>query len=283
MFRPHRNSIRKSVLGVVVLVLLYILWNLGSSYRETDFTFSEFTPNQKQKWDILAPICEHIPSTSTTPTLNKIEMQMSIEDLDRTDTKSLEKFCSPFYYSRIQTFDYARDDKANCEANEKKAVVSTQSTGHTEMIRRSLALNGWSNRVHLYRNGLADFRSKMKINFHTFNKGGATLNHLNTSVNKESDGRWAEEIEIETILLDDVLPHMQEVSDNLVFWKADIEGYESRMFRGSVKVFDYYEPNIIIFEILGKSFAFTECHLEKLLHAIMDLGYGLKNLRTKEF
>eukprot|EP01126_Amoeba_proteus_P052257 TRINITY_DN6294_c0_g1_i5.p1 TRINITY_DN6294_c0_g1~~TRINITY_DN6294_c0_g1_i5.p1 ORF type:complete len:197 (+),score=30.49 TRINITY_DN6294_c0_g1_i5:475-1065(+) len=154
---------------------------------------------------------------------------------------------------------------------------------HTEMIRRSLALNGWSNRVHLYRNGLADFRSKMKINFHTFNKGGATLNHLNTSVNKESDGRWAEEIEIETILLDDVLPHMQEVSDNLVFWKADIEGYESRMFRGSVKVFDYYEPNIIIFEILGKSFAFTECHLEKLLHAIMDLGYGLKNLRTKEF
>eukprot|EP01126_Amoeba_proteus_P052255 TRINITY_DN6294_c0_g1_i2.p1 TRINITY_DN6294_c0_g1~~TRINITY_DN6294_c0_g1_i2.p1 ORF type:complete len:261 (+),score=29.56 TRINITY_DN6294_c0_g1_i2:451-1233(+) len=242
MFRPHRNSIRKSVLGVVVLVLLYILWNLGSSYRETDFTFSEFTPNQKQKWDILAPICEHIPSTSTTPTLNKIEMQMSIEDLDRTDTKSLEKFCSPFYYSRIQTFDYARDDKANCEANEKvrppgcswyhmciwdpeddiyisktihmgqvwegflvdemmKVLTNTDkgividaganigvytilaaSTGktvfsfepipqHTEMIRRSLALNGWSNRVHLYRNGLADFRSKMKINFHTFNKG----------------------------------------------------------------------------------------------------------------
>lgn len=75
-------------------------------------------------------------------------------------------------------------------------------------------------------------------------------------------------------MLDDTLADMKKYAPEkeIVFWKvtwqlslgkltymkADIEGYESRMFRGSVKVLDFYKPATIAFEVLGKSFVFTE-------------------------
>lgn len=34
----------------------------------------------------------------------------------------------------------------------------------TEMLKKSVALNGWSERVHIYQNGLADYRSKTVCN-----------------------------------------------------------------------------------------------------------------------
>lgn len=153
---------------------------------------------------------------------------------------------------------------------------------HTEMIKRSVALNGWSSRVNLYRNGLSDYRATSIINLHTFNKGGATIQNINTNHSKPTDGRFFDEIPLHLILLDDVLEDMkaQAPGKDIVFWKADVEGYESRMFRGSVKVWDFYKPSDIAFEVLGKSFPFTECYLEPLMNCILDLNYSITNMRS---
>jgi len=154
---------------------------------------------------------------------------------------------------------------------------------HIEMIKKSLALNGWSDRVHLYQNGLGDYHATTAILAHSFNKGGATIENINQSAIPPNDGRYIQKIPLNLITLDDVLPDMKEncPGEKIVFWKADIEGYESRMFRGSVKVLNYYKPDIVAFEILGKSFAFTNCKLPELLNAISTLGYNIYELKAE--
>jgi len=110
---------------------------------------------------------------------------------------------------------------------------------HVDMIQRSLALNGISERVHVFRNGLADYNDKTHINFHKDNKGGSTIDRLDNNVADKNDNRFITDgFELDLITLDNVLPIMNSLypSLDIVYWKADIEGYEPRMFRGAWKL-----------------------------------------------
>jgi len=152
---------------------------------------------------------------------------------------------------------------------------------HVDMIRRSAALNGVSPRIHLFRNGLSDYNTQTFIYFHKNNKGGSTIERLDAHEDETAtDTRFipGSRIKINLITLDDVLPIMNDLYPKLdiAFWKADIEGYEPRMFRGAQKLFYQKRPAHIIFEILGKSFVRTNCKLPFLLRGIMELGYTVK-------
>ena len=59
------------------------------------------------------------------------------------------------------------------------------------MIKRSLALNGFSDRVRLFRNGLSDFSGRTFLNVHKSNKGGSTVQRLgNTQDETKTDPRY---------------------------------------------------------------------------------------------
>jgi len=152
---------------------------------------------------------------------------------------------------------------------------------HVDMIRRSLALNGVSDRVHVFRNGLSDYNAQTHINFHKDNKGGSTIEKIDTEVDETiTDPRFINQsrIVIDLITLDNVLPIMNTYypSMDIIYWKADIEGYEPRMFRGAPKLFANKKPPFIIFELLGKSFNRTKCSLSNLLDALVQLDYTIK-------
>jgi len=107
---------------------------------------------------------------------------------------------------------------------------------HVEMIRRSLYLNGWPDRVHLYQNGIADYRDKVIINLHKDNQGGATIEKIASKEDEtQTDFRFQARQTIDLVTFNDVLPEIDRYYPDLdiVFWKADIEGYEPRMFRGA--------------------------------------------------
>jgi len=152
---------------------------------------------------------------------------------------------------------------------------------HVDMIKRSLALNGISDRVHVFRNGLSDYNARTHINFHKDNKGGSTIERLDSKVDETiTDVRFipGSRIDIDLVTLDNVLPIMNELYPNMhvVYWKADIEGYEPRMFRGAWRFIEHKKPPYITFEILGKSFNRTKCKLPNLFHALLKLDYTVK-------
>jgi len=151
---------------------------------------------------------------------------------------------------------------------------------HVDMIKRSLALNGASDRVFLFRNGLADYFSKTYINIHKDNKGGSTIESIGTTVDETlTDSRFipGSRVLIHLVTLDSVFPLViNKFPDYKIhFWKADIEGYETRMFRGAWKFMSRYQP-VIMFEVLGKSFTRTKCNLSKLFYALLDLNYTIE-------
>jgi len=151
---------------------------------------------------------------------------------------------------------------------------------HVEMIKRSLALNGISDRVHVFRNGLSDYNGETHINFHKDNKGGSTIERIGTKEDESTSNpvKWLSRITIDLITLDNVLPIMNSYypSMDIIYWKADIEGYEPRMFRGASKLIANKKPPYIIFELLGKSFSRTKCSVGKLLEALVELKYTIK-------
>jgi len=85
------------------------------------------------------------------------------------------------------------------------------------------------------------------------------------------------------VKLDDIIPHIESrySGKKIAYWKADVEGYEPRMFRGAKKFFSRYNPQYIGFEILGKSFPLTECSAEKLYKGFTTgLGYDLTDSKS---
>jgi len=151
---------------------------------------------------------------------------------------------------------------------------------HIEMIKLSLALNGASDRVHLFRNGLADYFSKTYINMHKDNKGGSTIVTIGTSNDETiTDSRFVpgSRIPIHLVTMDSVFPLVTNKYPDykIHFWKADVEGYESRMFRGSWRFLSRYQP-IIMFEVLGKSFVRTKCDLSQLFYGLLDLNFTIE-------
>jgi len=68
-----------------------------------------------------------------------------------------------------------------------------------------------------------------------------------------------------------------------LFIKADIEGYEPRMIRGSFKLLEEKKPPTIVMEILGKSFKRTQCSLSELFRTIQNLGYKIKSLEEGQW
>jgi hypothetical protein len=58
------------------------------------------------------------------------------------------------------------------------------------MIKKTLSLNGFSSRVHLFRNALSDYRTATSINYHKNNKGGATIENINKNMNVNDSYRF---------------------------------------------------------------------------------------------
>jgi len=149
---------------------------------------------------------------------------------------------------------------------------------HVEMMKRSAILNGFQNRIHIFQNGIADYSSTVYINVHKNNKGGSTIDKLNSNDDEtQSDSRFESRISIDLITLNDMLPIVNEKYPKVpvVFMKADIEGYEPRMFRGGYKFFAQKQIPLILLEILGKSFNRTMCDLRKYMLTFGQLGYDI--------
>jgi len=151
---------------------------------------------------------------------------------------------------------------------------------HVEMIRRSLYLNGWPDRVHLYQNGIADYRDKVIINLHKDNQGGATIEKIASKEDEtQTDFRFQARQTIDLVTFNDVLPEIDRYYPDLdiVFWKADIEGYEPRMFRGASNLLSQKKIPLILIEVLGKSFARTKCNMTEFFHSLFNMGYNIKS------
>jgi len=138
--------------------------------------------------------------------------------------------------------------------------------------------------LKLFRNGLADYSSKSYLYAHKNNKGGSTIQRLDSKNQDETklDPRYKDgkRYELDLIRLDDVLPliksHDVHKRLKVVYWKADIEGYESRMFRGSTAFFAYFDPiPKVQFEIQAKTFNITKCNLKVLLTTFINMGYTI--------
>jgi len=148
------------------------------------------------------------------------------------------------------------------------------------MIRRSLYLNGWPDRVHLYQNGIADYRDKVIINLHKDNQGGATIEKIASKEDEtQTDFRFQARQTIDLVTFNDVLPEIDRYYPDLdiVFWKADIEGYEPRMFRGASNLLSQKKIPLILIEVLGKSFARTKCNMTEFFHSLFKMGYNIKS------
>jgi FkbM family methyltransferase len=157
---------------------------------------------------------------------------------------------------------------------------------HVHMIQLSAQLNGFQDKIHLFRNGVADYTSQTFINLHKSNKGGSTIDRINTTQDEsQTDARFFTRVGIDLITMDDVLPVINELYPDLdiKFWKADIEGYEPRMIRGSYKLLEEKKPQMIVMEILGKSFKRTHCSLTALFRTIQNLGYKIKSLEEGQW
>jgi len=154
------------------------------------------------------------------------------------------------------------------------------------MINLTAKLNGFEKRIHIFRNGVSDYVSTANINLHKNNKGGSTIDRINSTEDEsKTDIRFETRVEIDLIRLDDTLPIIEEYypDTEIVFWKADIEGYEPRMFRGAYKLFSLKKPPFIIFELLGKSFVRTHCSFTNLLPALRNLGYKIMDVDGVEW
>jgi len=150
-----------------------------------------------------------------------------------------------------------------------------------DMIQRTAKLNGFQDRTHTFRNGVSDYYSQVHINIHKTNKGGSTIDRINSSLDETiADSRFYDRVAIDLITIDDLLPIIDSTYPDLeiVFWKADIEGYEPRMFRGAPNFLSTKKPSFILFEFLGKSFVRTQCDFTELLPAFKKLGYNVCTL-----
>jgi len=149
---------------------------------------------------------------------------------------------------------------------------------HVEMMRRSVILNGFQDRVHIFQNGIADYVSTVNINLHKTNKGGSTIDKINSSIDEtKTDNRFESRVPIDLITFNDILPVVNELypTTQIVFMKSDIEGYEPRMFRGGYKFFAEKKIPLILIEVLGKSFPRTMCDIKEYLLSFEKLGYDL--------
>jgi len=149
---------------------------------------------------------------------------------------------------------------------------------HVEMMKRSVILNGFQDRVHIFQNGIADYSSTVYINVHKNNKGGSTIDKVNSNVDETlSDPRFVYRIPIHLITFNDILPIVDEKYPHvpIVFMKSDIEGYEPRMFRGGYKFFAQKQIPVILLEVLGKSFNRTKCDVRKYMFTFGRLGYDI--------
>jgi len=154
---------------------------------------------------------------------------------------------------------------------------------HIEMLKKTAILNGIHDKVHFFRNGVGDYTAQTFININKDNKGGSTVDKLDSGEDEtktDPNNRFQDRVGIDLIRLDDVLPILDQLYPhlNITLWKADIEGYEARMFRGAVKLLAEKKPSKILFEILGKSFPRTKCDFRALFDSVNQLGYKIRTL-----
>jgi FkbM family methyltransferase len=142
---------------------------------------------------------------------------------------------------------------------------------HVDMIARSAIMNGFDDRLRLYRNGVGDYHGQRRIRQNLRNKGGSGLVPY---IAKEHPQEIEKEVDIDIVRLDD-LPALH--GERIVFFKADVEGYETRMFRGAAELFSNLQtrPQRLQFELLSYMFDKTGCSCDSLLLELAKLGYEL--------
>jgi FkbM family methyltransferase len=354
-------SYNKLILLLLCLCIVAFWFNAGriDAGIETPITPRDnndrfLTEAQKKYKDIVSPLCEPQPDT-TTPKVNHEYVTKSTE-VDRTDIMALRQFCSPYVYTHIQ-LQLGENDWSECAVGSKKRgkncrwyhmcvwpaeedtyvskriqegelwepeliefakymlskgepgivldvganigeyTILAAALGHTvfafepipahvEMIQLSAQLNGVQEQVHIFRNGVADYVSETFINLHKSNKGGSTIDKINASQDEtQTDARFFTRVGIDLITMNDVLPIINSLypDEDIKFWKADIEGYEPRMIRGSFKLLEEKKPPVVVMEILGKAFKRTHCSLSELFRTIQNLGYKIKSLEEGQW
>jgi len=141
---------------------------------------------------------------------------------------------------------------------------------HVEMIKRSLALNDLSSSVRLFRNGLSNYNGNSTIALRLNNKGGSSVD-----IKRQADTE-----QVDLIRMDELFSIFTEYSNlDLLFWKADIEGWEERMFNGANLLYDYYRPNFIQLEMMANELNVKMCNLEIFLRELMK-HYTIKLFYT---
>jgi len=141
---------------------------------------------------------------------------------------------------------------------------------HVEMIKRSLALNGFSSNVRLFRNGLSDYNGNSSIALTLTNKGGSSVNFKRQITEQ-----------VDLIRMDELYSiFTKDYSDlDMLFWKADIEGWEERHFNGANLLYDHYRPKYIQMEMMSNELRVKMCNLEIFLRELMK-HYDIKLFYT---
>ena len=116
-----------------------------------------------------------------------------------------------------------------------KVIAFEPQSRMTDFITQSIAQNNIKN-LHLQKAGLADAPAMLQLSIPQDNAGAA-------SFVSEGGGR-VEEVPVTT--LDDF--HQSNGLDGVRLIKIDVEGYESRVFKGGKAFLTSVKPDIIIFE-----------------------------------
>ena len=116
-----------------------------------------------------------------------------------------------------------------------KVIAFEPQSRMTDFIAQSIAQNNIKN-LHLQKMGLADAPATLQLSIPEHNAGAA-------SFVSEGGGR-VEEVPVTT--LDDF--HQSDGLDGVRLIKIDVEGYESRVFKGGKAFLTSVKPDVIIFE-----------------------------------
>jgi len=146
---------------------------------------------------------------------------------------------------------------------------------HIEIITKTLQLNpDIASRYTLFANALSYHPGHAYLHINKKNKGGS-----NVFYNKDAAEYVQEVVEVSVITLDNILPIIQHEhpDKDVIFLKADIEGYEPAMLKGGQQFFATYSIDSLIMEFRPPHISQAKCDSMKTLKALEALDYIITN------
>jgi FkbM family methyltransferase len=158
----------------------------------------------------------------------------------------------------------------------RKVVAFEPAFGNIDLFALSVELNGWQDRVTLFKNGLSDSVASFSLGKHSSNQGGRGLKPATQTTIQSQHGHRKV---IDTVLLDEVKA-VRELGD-ITLMKIDVEGFEPQVLNGALELLRDKEIPYITMELLllPGTLKSSKCPWHKVVAGMRELGYQAWDMR----